>query len=139
MKDLVQKLEGAKQEINTGKTIHEIYSTQAEMMEALDPEKAKESLESTILSFLNLTKNEFYLLFSKELGYITLFHSKYNSKYNAEVISEFLLYDEGLKALGGLKMYTDEDIQCAMHIYIGKYHFALMPANTLVISDKEEA
>lgn len=133
--ELVHKVEGAKQEINTGKTIDEIYSAQAEQMTPLTSD-AFDKLVETILDFIKKNKNEFYILNSKALNYITIFQKVMNDKYFAEMIAEFLLYDDGLANLGGLKMFTDEDNTNVIHMYVGKTHFALFAADDFVIYEK---
>ena len=48
MENLVNKVEGTKQEIETGKTLDALYSTQAAQMEALDVNKSFRNLFKTI-------------------------------------------------------------------------------------------
>lgn len=136
MEELVQKVEGLTTEIPTGKTLDQIYSEQARAMTPLDFESTIEKLTKTILEFVQLGDNNYYILNSKKLNYITIFNKTSNDKYFAEMIAEFLLKDEGLIVLGGLKMFTDEGNDSAIHLYIGEIHFALFVADNYVISEK---
>ena len=133
MENLVNKVEGTKQEIETGKTLDALYSTQAAQMEALDVNKSFRNLFKTIFNFIKTTDNEYYILNSKAINYITIFKFENDLTNFSNIITDFILNDEGLVALGGLKMYSDEDNKHMIQFYIGDKHFALFPANDFVL------
>ena len=135
MDNIVEKVEGVTQEINTGKTLDDIYAAQAAIMEPLSQE-AYTNLYDTILKFVQQNEDKFFILNSKKLNYITIFYKEFNDCYFADVVADFLLNDEGLKAIGGLKMFTDEDNTNIIHLYVGETHFALFAADDYVISSK---
>lgn len=135
MDKIVEKVEGVKQEINTGKTLDDIYAAEAAIMEPLSQE-AHTHLYSTILDFIQQNEDKYFILNSKKLNYITVFYKEFNDCYFADMVADFLLNDEGLKAIGGLKMFTDEGNLNVIHLYVGETHFALFAADDYVISTK---
>lgn len=135
MDKIVEKVEGVKQEINTGKTLDDIYAAQAAIMEPLSQE-AHTHLYNTILDFIQQNEDKYFILNSKKLNYITVFYKEFNDCYFADMVADFLLNDEGLKAIGGLKMFTDEGNLNVIHLYVGETHFALFAADDYVISTK---
>lgn len=74
----------------------------------------------------------FVLLFGKE-DICPIFKFENDLTNFSNIITDFILNDEGLVALGGLKMYSDEDNKHMIQFYIGDKHFALFPANDFVI------
>lgn len=135
MDKIVEKVEGVKQEINTGKTLDDIYAAEAAIMEPLSQE-AHTHLYNTILDFIQQNEDKYFILNSKKLNYITVFYKEFNDCYFADMVADFLLNDEGLKAIGGLKMFTDEGNLNVIHLYVGETHFALFAADDYVISTK---
>ena len=135
MDKIVEKVEGVKQEINTGKTLDDIYAAEAAIMEPLSQE-AYTHLYNTILDFIQQNEDKYFILNSKKLNYITVFYKEFNDCYFADMVADFLLNDEGLKAIGGLKMFTDEGNLNVIHLYVGEIHFALFAADDYVISTK---
>lgn len=135
MDNIVEKVEGVKQEINTGKTLDDIYAAEAAIMEPLSQE-AHTHLYNTILDFIQQNEDKYFILNSKKLNYITVFYKEFDDCYFADMVADFLLNDEGLKAIGGLKMFTDEGNLNVIHLYVGETHFALFAADDYVISTK---
>ena len=135
MDNIVEKVEGVKQEINTGKTLDDIYAAEAAIMEPLSQE-AHTHLYNTILDFIQQNEDKYFILNSKKLNYITVFYKEFNDCYFADMVADFLLNDEGLKTIGGLKMFTDEGNLNVIHLYVGETHFALFAADDYVISTK---
>lgn len=135
MDNIVEKVEGVKQEINTGKTLDDIYAAEAAIMEPLSQE-AYTHLYNTILDFIQKNEDKYFILNSKKLNYITVFYKEFNDCYFADMVADFLLNDEGLKEIGGLKMFTDEGNLNVIHLYVGETHFALFAADDYVISTK---
>ena len=94
MENLVNKVEGTKQEIETGKTLDALYSTQAAQMEALDVNKSFRNLFKTIFNFIKTTDNEYYILNSKAINYITIFKFENDLTNFSNIITDFILNDE---------------------------------------------
>lgn len=135
MNDLVQKVEGAKQEINTGMTLNEMWSKQAEHMEILDKDSVAQDLLETVTDYLRKHKYpQFVMLNSRINNYMTIFQdNEDNIDSFAELITTFLLVDT--IELGGLKMYSTEDNDAMIQLYIGNTHYALFNCEHLVVSE----
>ncbi len=132
---LLTQAEGVTQEIETGLTLDELWSRQAAIMEPLSGDDVLKQLTLTIDDYLKTSARLplYVMLNCKETNYMTIFKRKNFSLNFASVIASFILNETD--DLGGLKMFSTEDNDVMVQMYIGTKHYALFICDHLIVED----
>ena len=127
---LITKAEGVNQEIETGMTLNQMWSSQAALMDKLSYEDSINELTNTVDEFLSTQNNpEYVMLNSKELNYMTIFkRTPGNTNTFASLIADFMLTELELK------MYSTEGNDHMVQAYAGTNHYALFNAEHLMVT-----